>query len=77
MLKEEQTYLLERYLQAMTKNKIPVIVQKANLKDMKQWIKSGKKNQEDYARMVIKSAEDHFNRKQERKKARGPHRKKL
>jgi len=77
MLKEEQTYLLERYLQAMTKNKIPEIVQQANIKNLKQWLKSGKQNREDYARMVIKSAEDHFNRKQERKKARGPHRKKL
>jgi len=69
MLKEEQTYLLERYLQAMTKNKIPEIVQQANLKDMKQWIKSGKKNQEDYALSVIESSEENFTRKKERKKA--------
>ena len=46
MLKEEQTYLLERYLQAMTKNKIPEIVQQANIKNLKQWLKSGKQNRE-------------------------------
>ena len=76
MRKEERDYLLQRYAEAMTKNKIPVIVQKANLSNMLHWLKSGKKNQEDYALTVIESSEENFIRKKERKKSRGPHRKK-
>jgi hypothetical protein len=69
MKKEEQEFQLDRYRKTMTKNKIPEIVQKANIKNMKHWLSSGKKNQEDYALSVIDSSEQNFNRKKERKKA--------
>jgi hypothetical protein len=69
MRKEERDSLLQRYSDAMTKNKIPLIVQKANLSNMIYWLKSGKKNQEDYALSVIESSEENFTRKKERKKA--------
>lgn len=69
MKRSEQKDLLMRYRKTMTKNKIPEIVQKANIKNMEHWLSSGKKNQEDYALSVIDSSEQNFTRKKERKKA--------